>query len=366
MNRRSFIKTAGAGAAVAASALAAPAIAQPMPAIKWRCQSSWSPALDVMYGTAPRFAARVAAATEGRFQIEVVPAGDKQIVAPFAVADAVAQGEIDMCQTASYYFIDKDPAFAFGTAIPFGLDARQFNAWMYHGGGDELLNAVYARFGLYGLLSGNTGAQMGGWYRNEIKTLADLAGLRMRISGLAGQVMARLGVETRQLSGKATIDALASGEIGAAEWVGPYDDERLGLNKLARYYYYPGFWEGAAGVHYFINLEKWSELPPSYQAVVQAAAANSNNWMLSRYDAVNAPALKRLIDQGAELRQFPTEILDAAYQAALAVFAQNSARSADFKKIYDHLTAFRREMLRWFEVAERSFDDYVYARAERE
>ena len=319
-----------------------------------------------VYGLAPRLAEGVAAATDGRFQIEVVPAGDKQIVAPFAVLDAAAAGEIDMCHTASYYFIDKDPAFAFGTAIPFGFNARQFNAWLYHGGGGELLNAVYRQFGLHGLPGGNTGAQMGGWYRREIKTLGDLKGLRMRISGLAGQVMARLGVEPRQLSGKATYDALAAGEIDAAEWVGPYDDERLGLNRVARYYYYPGFWEGGPGTHYFVNLEKWSGLPPAYKAVLETAAANSSNWMLSLYDSLNAPALKRVVDQGAELRAFPTEILDAAYAAAFAVYAENAAKSANFKRVYDQMMAFRRQVIPWFEVAERSFDDYLYDRAPRE
>jgi len=358
VDRRAFVKTAGL--AVPASLVGAPAIAQSSPAIRWRCQSSFDRSLDTLFGAAELFAARVLAASDGNFRIDLVPAGPDQFVPGPEIFDATSEGAIEMCQTASYYFVAKDPVFAFGTAIPFGFNARHFNAWMMQGGGNELLNAFYGKYGIYGLLGGNSGAQMGGWFRNEILSVDDLKGLRMRISGLAGMVMKKLGVDTRQVPASDAVRALAAGEIDAAEWVGPYDDEKLGFAKAAAFYYYPGFWEGAGGIHYFINAAKWAELPAAYKAIVTAAAAETNGWMLSKYDSANAIAYKRLVDQGVQVRPFTRDILDAAYQAARETYREISAENPTFAAIYDHMNTFRRRILPWFGVCEYPFDSYIY------
>src|SRR5215208_7980052 len=253
MQRRQFLQTAAAGAA--ATAVAAPAIAQSMAEVKWRPQSGFPKSLDTIYGAAETIAKFVSEATDGKFQIQPFAAGE--IVGTPQVADAVGNATVEMAHTASYYYVGKDPTFALGTAAPFGLNARQMNAWLYQGGGNDLLNEFYAKHNLYGMPAGNTGVQMGGWFRKEIKTVQDLQGLKMRIAGIAGQVMAKLGVVPQQVAGGDIYPALERGTIDAAEWVGPYDDEKLGFNKVAPFYYYPGFWEGGAMLHFFFNKAKW-------------------------------------------------------------------------------------------------------------
>ena len=267
MKRRQFLQTAAVGAA--ATAVAAPAIAQSMPEVKWRLQSGFPKSLDTIYGAAEIIAKFVSEATDGKFQIQPFAAGE--IVGTPQIADAVGSGTVEMGHTCSYYYFGKDPTFAIGTALPFGLNARQQNAWLYHGGGNDLLNEFYAKHNLYGMPAGNTGVQMGGWFRKEIKTVQDLQGLKMRIAGLAGQVMAKLGVVPQQIPGGDIYPSLERGTIDAAEWVGPYDDEKLGFSKVAPYYYYPGFWEGGPSIHLFVNQAKWKELPKAYQAILTTA-----------------------------------------------------------------------------------------------
>ncbi|MFL5178020.1 MAG: TRAP transporter substrate-binding protein, partial [Microvirga sp.] len=244
MKRRQFLQAAGVG--LAATAVAKPAIAQSMPEIKWRLSSGFPKSLDTIYGGSEVIAKYVAEASDNRFQIQPFSAGE--IVGTFQLADAVGNGTVEMGQTASYYYVGKDPTFAFPTAIPWGLNPRMENAWAYHGGGMDLMNEFYAKHGLYGMPAGNTGTQMGGWFRKELKTVADLQGLKFRIGGLGGQVLAKLGVVPQQIAGGDIYPALERGTIDAAEWVGPYDDEKLGFNKVAPYYYYPGFWEGGAQI----------------------------------------------------------------------------------------------------------------------
>src|SRR3954468_5451951 len=307
MKRRQFLTAAGAG--LAAGAIAKPAIAQSTPELKWRLTSSFPKSLDTLYGTAEIFAKAVGEATDNKFQIQVFSANE--IVPALSALDAVQNGTVEMCHTASYYYFGKDPTFAFGTAVPFGLNTRMQNAWMYQGGGAELMNDFYKKFNIIALPCGNTGCQMGGWVRREIKGRADLRGLKMRIGGFAGTVMAKLGVVPQQIAGGEIYSALEKGTIDAAEWVGPYDDEKLGFQKIAPYYYYPGWWEGGAMLHHFINLDKWNALPPSYQSIVRSASAVANAWMLARYDAGNPPALKRLLASGTQFRGFPTPVMDA-------------------------------------------------------
>jgi len=355
LNRRKFLTVATAGAATAG--IAAPALAQGAPSIDWRLVSSFPKSLDTIYGTAEVFAKVLAEMTDGRFQIRVF--APTEIVPGLSAADAVSNGSVEACHTASYYYWGKDPTFAFGTAVPFGLDYRMQNAWMYEGGGIDLMNAFYARFGIFGLPGGNTGTQMGGWYRKEINKPEDWKGLKIRIGGLAGAVMSRIGAVPQQIAGGDIYPALEKGTIDAAEWVGPYDDEKLGFSKVAKYYYYPGWWEGQAMLHFFFNLEKWNSLPKSYQASAKAAAALANTAMMARYDIENPQALQRLAIGGAELRPFSEAVLDACFAASNQVFDEIAAKNADFKKVYEAMKAVRGPDYLWFQVAEATYDTYM-------
>jgi TRAP-type mannitol/chloroaromatic compound transport system substrate-binding protein len=337
MKRRQFIQTATAGAAAAAVAM--PAVAQSNPEVKWRLASSFPKSLDTIYGGAEVMAKMVSDLTDGKFQIQVFAAGE--IVPALQAADAVTNNTVEMCHTVSYYYVGKDPTFAIAASVPFGLNARGQNAWLYQGGGNELFNEFYKKFNIYGLPCGNTGAQMGGWFRKEIKTVADMQGVKMRIGGIAGQVLQKLGVVPQQIGGGDIYPALEKGTIDGAEWVGPYDDEKLGFAKVAPYYYYPGFWEGGPTVHAFINLEKWNALPKAYQAALTAACTYANNWMAAKYDVVNPPALKRLVGAGTQLRPFSQEILEACLKASNELYAEISAKNPDFKKAIDSMAAFR-------------------------
>jgi TRAP-type mannitol/chloroaromatic compound transport system substrate-binding protein len=355
MKRRQFIQAAGVG--LAAGAVAAPAIAQTMPEVKWRLTSGFPKSLDTIYGAAEVFAKYVSEATDGRFQVQVFAAGE--IVGTFQAADAVGNGTVEMAHTASYYYVGKDPTFALATAIPFGLNSRQMNAWLYHGGGQDLLNEFYAKHNIHALPGGNTGCQMGGWFRKEIKTVADLQGLKMRIGGLAGQVIQKLGAVPQQIAAGDIYPALERGTIDAAEWVGPYDDEKLGFNKVAPFYYYPGWWEGGPGLHFMFNTAKWNELPKTYKALASAAAGYANIDMQAKYDARNPAALRRLLSGGAQLRPYPQEIMEASLKASNELYEELSTRNADWKKVYESYRNFRTEQYLWWQVAEYTFDNFM-------
>jgi len=352
MKRRDFLRTAGAG--LAASAIAAPAIAQSMPQVKWRLTASWPKSLDTLFGACTDLSKRVAEITDNNFQIQVFAAGE--IVPPLQVVDAVQNGTVEMGNTAGYYYWGKDPSFAFCTAIPFGLNARQENSWQMQGGGRELLDSLFADFGCYGIPMGNTCAQMGGWFRKEIKTVDDLKGLKFRIGGFAGSVIKRLGVVPQIIAPGDIYPALEKGTIDAVEWIGPYDDEKLGFYKIAKYYYYPGWWEGGATGHLLINLQKWHDLPKNYQAVVEAAAQDAGARMTAKYDYVNPPAMKRLIANGTQLRAFSPEIMEASFKAANETYAEMAAQNPRFKKILDSIMAYRHDSYSWWQVAELPFD----------
>jgi TRAP-type mannitol/chloroaromatic compound transport system substrate-binding protein len=355
MKRRQFLGAAGAG--IAAAAIAKPAIAQSSPEIKWRLTSSFPKSLDTIYGAAEVFAKVVAEATDNKFQIQCFAAGE--IVPGLQAADAVSNGTVEMAHTASYYYVGKDPTFAMFTAQPFGLNSRMQTAWMKFGGALDLANEFYKKYNFLAFPAGNTGTQMGGWFRNEIKTPADIKGLKFRIAGFAGQIFARLGAIPQQVAGGDIYPALEKGTIDAAEWVGPYDDEKLGFYKVAKYYYYPGWWEGGAMLHNFINLDKWNALPKSYQAIVQAASETAHTWMQSKYDAGNPAALKRLVAAGAQLRGFPQPVMEACYKAATDTYNEVSAKNAAFKKVYDSMVAFRGNEYLWWQVAELGFDAFM-------
>jgi TRAP-type mannitol/chloroaromatic compound transport system substrate-binding protein len=356
MKRRAFLKKAAAGLAV--GSVAAPAIAQTQPAITWRMATSWPKSLDTLFGGADLIAKRIAEITDNKFQIRAFAAGE--IVPGTQVLDAVQAGTVEMGHTASYYYFGKDPAFSFATAICFGGNARQQTAWWHFGGGSEAMAPLFKDYGCVGLLAGNTCAQMGGWYRKEIKSVADLKGLKFRIGGMAGLIMAKLGVVPTQLAAPDIYPALEKGTIDAAEWVGPYDDEKLGLNKVAKYYYYPGFWEGGPMLMAFINEKKWNELPKPYQAALHAACGEANAWMQGKYDALNPPALRKLVAAGTQLRPFPRAVLEAAEKASYEVYDEMSAKSAHFKRIYPEWKKFRDEQFLWFRVAEQAYDNYAF------
>jgi TRAP-type mannitol/chloroaromatic compound transport system substrate-binding protein len=355
MKRRDFIASAGLG--VAGAAVAAPAIAQSMPEIKWRMTSSFPKSLDTIYGAGEVFTKAVAEATDNKFQIQLFAAGE--IVPALQAADAVSNGTVEMCHTASYYYVGKDPTFAFGTAVPFGLNSRMQTAWLQSGGGGELMNEFYKKYNIVAFLAGNTGCQMGGWFRKEIKEPADLNGLKMRIGGFAGQVLSKLGLVPQQLGAPDIYPALEKGTIDAAEWVGPYDDQKLGFNKVAKYYYYPGWWEGGPALHNFVNIEKYNALPPAYKSIIKTASALANETMQARYDALNPGALKQLIAAGSELRPFSQPILEACLKAAGEVYTETSAKNADFKKVYEAMAAFRGDQYLWWQVAEFTFDNFM-------
>ncbi len=352
MKRRDFFGMAAG--AVATSSLASPAISQTSPAIRWRMTSSFPKSLDISFGTGELLARHVAALTEGRFQIQAFAAGE--IVGGLQALDAVSNGTVEMAHTGSVFFTGKDPAFAFGTTVPFMINPRQQHAWLYYGGGNELLNELFRKYNVYGVPLGNTGNQMGGWFRKEINKADDLRGLKFRVAGLAGNVMAKVGVVPQQIAPGDIYPALERGTIDGVEYVGPYDDEKLGFYKVAPYYYYPGWGEGGAILHAYINLDKWNELPKPYQTALEIAAQACTHSMLAQYDAKNADALHRLIANGTQLRSFSPEIIDVLYKAAQDLYGEIGASNPLFKRLLDSQTAFRERNYSFHQIADFSFD----------
>ncbi len=363
MKRRDFLKKAASvgGVGLASTGVAGCGAAENPggPAVhtqknvQWRLVSSFPRGLDTIYGGAEVLAERVETLSEGRFKIRPYPAGE--IVPGLQVLDAVQQGTVQLGHTASYYFTGKNEALAFDTAQPFGLTSRQQNAWLYEGGGLDLVRRVYADFNILSFPGGNTGAQMGGWFRREVNTVSDLRGLKMRIPGLGGEVLDRLGVTVQVLAGGDIFPALERGAIDATEWVGPYDDEKLGFNKVAKYYYYPGWWEPGPNLSLLVNRTAWDGLPVAYQEILSSAAQQSMVTMLSRYDARNPAALQRLVAGGTELRPFSAEILEACERTSRELLQEKAAADSLYREIFDSWSAFRDDSYRWFATTEQAF-----------
>jgi TRAP-type mannitol/chloroaromatic compound transport system substrate-binding protein len=356
MERRRFLKQAALGAA--AAAMAKPASAQSRPSLQWRFAASWPKSLAIGFGAGELIARRVAELTEDRFQIRLFAGGE--LVPSLQVLDAVQAGTVEMGHTALYYYFGKNPAFAFGTSIPFGMTARQNQAWWFSGGGAEAMAPLLSEYGCVGIPSANTGCQMGGWFRREIKTVADLKGLKFRIGGMAGLVLTKVGAVPQQIAAADIYPSLEKGTIDAAEWVGPYDDEKLGFNKVAQYYYYPGWWEGNAMVMTLVNQQRWNELPKLYQTALTLACAEANQWSLASYDAQNPAALRRLVAGGTKLRAFPKPVMEACETAAYEVYAELMSKSEYWKRIYPAWKKFRDEQFLWFRVAESTYDNYAF------
>ena len=355
MDRRSLIKNAGIAGVLAAGV--APAV-HAQAAVRWRLASSFPKSLDTIYGGAEVFAKAVKDMSGGKFEISVHAGGE--LMPPFGVVDGVQNGTVDMCHTVPYYFYGKNPAFALGSAVPFGLNARQMTSWMMHGNGRKLMNEFYAGYGMLSFAGGNTGTQMGGWFRKEVKTIADFKGLKMRLGGgLIGDVMTKLGAVPQSIPGGEIYQALEKGTIDAAEWVGPYDDQKLGFNKVAPYYYYPGWWEGGPEVDFFVNQKALAALSPENRAIVEAAASHAHTDMLAKYDARNPGALKQLVAAKTKVLPFSQGILDASFKASMEVFAENDAKSPEWKKIYADMRSFQRDAVLWFRFAESGFDTFM-------
>ncbi|HVY01126.1 MAG TPA: ABC transporter substrate-binding protein [Pseudorhodoplanes sp.] len=355
MKRREFLKAAGVG--LASTAVAAPAIAQSQPALKWRMPCSWPKSLDTLYGAAEIMCKYVGEMTDGKFEIQPFAAGE--IVPGLAIVDAVQNGTVECGHTASYYYFGKDPTFGFGTSVPFGPNARINLSWLTQGGGNEVLNEFYKKYNQIGIPAGNTGCQMGGWYRKEINSVEDLKGLKMRIGGWAGRVLQKLGGVPQQIAGGDIYPALEKGTLDACEWVGPYDDEKLGFYKVAPHYYAPGWWEGGSILHAMINLDKWNSLPKGYQQVLEAAGHFAHNWCLAKYDHLNPQALRRLIAGGTKLHVFSPAIMEAAYKATLELHAEVAKENESFRKVNDSMLAFTKNAYQWFTVAENPYDQFM-------
>ena len=319
--------------------------------------SSFPKGLDTIYGGAEQLSKYLSEATDGNFTLDVFAGGE--IVPALQAADAVTAGTVEACHTVSYYFWGKDPTWALFAAVPFSLNARGINAWHYHGGGIELANEFFASQNIVAFPGGNTGVQMGGWFRKEINTVADLEGLKFRVGGFAGSVLTKLGVIPQQLPGGEIYQALEKGTIDAAEWVGPYDDEKLGFQKVAPYYYYPGWWEGGPTVHFMYNKEQYEALPKSYQSLLRTASQAADANMLQKYDYLNPTAIKKLVSSGAQLRPFSQEILNACFDAANTVYAEMEASNANFKKVWDSIKAFRKDHYLWAQIAEYNYDTFM-------
>lgn len=368
MKRRHLLKRAAVGAtgvgAIATHQISAaqqptamPESTPAQPVIQWRMATSWPKTLDIIFGSVKAMCQRISEITDGRFTITPYEPGE--IVPALNVLDAVQAGTVECGHTASYYYLDKNPALAFGAALPFGLTAYQQYAWLHYGGGLETLQKLHADFGVIFFPAGSPGVQMGGWFRKEINTVADFKGLKFRVPGFGGQVMNRLGADVKSLGGEQIYDALAKGEIDGAEWQNPYDDEQLGLHRVARFYYYPGWWEPGTSYEVLVNRNQWQKLPKVYQQILKSAAAETSMMMLARVDAANGEALERLVKGGTQLRAYSPDILQAAQSAAFELFEEKAEQDTTFKQVYQEWKTFRNKIYQWNRVNELSFDSFT-------
>jgi len=355
MDRRSIIKHAGIAGVLAAGA--APAAHAQGANVRWRLASSFPKSLDTIFGGAETFAKKVSEMSGGKFTISTHAAGE--LMPAFGVVDGVQNGTVECCHTAPYYFFGKDETFALGCAIPFGLNSRQMTAWMYEGNGGKLMREFYKGFNIVNFPAGNTGCQMGGWYRKEIKSVKDVKGLKFRVGGFAGKVFERMGGVPQNIPGGEIYQALEKGTIDAAEWVGPYDDQKLGFNKVAPFYYYPGWWEGGPQLDVFVNQKAYDALSPEYKAIIESAAAFAHVEMQAKYDARNPTALKQLVGAKTKVLPFPKDVLDLAFKESMAVYEELREKNANWKKVYDDLSAFRRDQNLWFRFTEARFDSFM-------
>ena len=371
MERRKFLTQAGLGA-ISATALGAcrsqspkPRISRAntartelsQPSIRWRMATSWPKSLQILFEAADLLCQKVNTMTNGRFVITPYAAGE--LTDGLKVLQAVQDHTVECGHTASYYYLDYDSALAFGTTLPFGLTASQQNAWLYYGGGLEAMRTLYEKLGIINFPGGNSGTQMGGWFKKEVKTIADFKGLRMRVPGLGGKILQRLGVEIKSLSGNNIFTALEKNTIDAAEWKNPHADQTLGLNKVAPFYYYPGWWEPGTSYEFQVNIDQWHKLPVEYQEIFQAAATDVNAKMLAKFNAVNGKVLEQLVLNGTKLLPLSSEILQASYQEAFTMYEEMAIKDLNFRNIYLKWQEFRNQIYDWNNMNELGFANFT-------
>ncbi|GAA5214318.1 TRAP transporter substrate-binding protein [Corallincola platygyrae] len=320
---------------------------------EWKLVTSWPKNFPGL-GMAPeKFAVLVNQLSQGRLKVTVY--GANQLVPGFQVFDAVSSGSVEMGHSAAYYWKGKVPAAQFFTSIPFGLTAQEMNAYLHHGGGLELWRELYEPFNLIPLAGGNTGVQMGGWFKKEINRVEDLEGLKMRLPGIGGEVLQRLGGVPVSLPGGELFTALQTGAIDATEWVGPSNDLAFGFNNAADFYYYPGWHEPGSSLEFLINKEAYETLPEDLQQIVLAAARVVNHDMLDEYTVKNIAALQELKRQGVEIRRFPSEVLQALQRVSAEVMAEQAAQDPAIDKVYQHFLEFTSGVRAYHEISERAY-----------
>lgn len=357
MKRRDLLKTtassAAAGAAVAgASLIGAPAIAQNR--VEINIVTTWPRDFPGLGTGAQRFAKRLSDMTDGRFAVNYYAAGER--VGAFDVFDEVASGNSQMYHGAEYYWTGKHPGFGYFAAVPFGLTAAEQTAWIRYGGGQELWDKLAAQFGVKGLMCGNTGVQMGGWFRKEMNSAEDFKGLKMRIPGLGGDLMAKMGVSPVSLPGGQIYENLVSGSLDATEWVGPWNDEILKFYEVAPYYYYPGVHEPGTTLSLGVNKDFWDGLSEADRQIIQTAASAENDNLFAEFNVKNGQALSRLInDHGVELKKFSDGIYDAFGAAAEEVFADVQSHDALAKEIHESFAQARSSIGGWMKIADQAY-----------
>ncbi len=356
MKRRDFLKTTGAAAA--ASALAAPAVWAKGKTYSWKMVTTWPPNLPVLQTGAERFAKRVEEATEGRIKIQVFAAGE--LVPALGIFDAVSAGTVECGSGAGYYWAGKAPAAQWFAAVPFGFNPQGINAWLYSGGGLKLWEEVYAPFNLVPRPQGNTGVQMGGWFRKEMNSIEDYKGLKMRIPGLGGKVIAKAGGTVVLLPGGEIFTSLERGVIDATEWVGPMHDLRMGFYKAAKYYYYPGWHEPGTTLEVMFNKKVYDSLPNDLKAILDAVAMETNLWSLCEFEAGNGAALQELINKHkVELRRFPESLLAELRKLAKETLEEEAEKDKLSRKVHEAFKKFKEQVGVWGTVADNAYYDVI-------
>lgn len=372
MKRRQFLHAAGLATAGLGGSLAAHAqSSQPTPPkrepdkpVVWRLASDFPTQLDTPRAGIDLLAATLADVSDGAFTIDLPPVGGKTPAQPVSALDAVREGNAEIAYTSTALYADRDPVFGIGGGLPFGPNSRQMNAWLLQRGGLDMLNDSYRQHGVKALAGGNTGALTGGWFKTEITSVQDFAGRRVGVIGLGGALLARFGALPQILFPQQIPTALAESRIDIAQWTGPHEDERLGLNRSAPFYYYPG-WQGGIEFSFLVGLDAWNALPQRHRAALEAAAARARETVQARYDALNAAAIRRLVAAGTKLQPMPQSILTQLHAATEMMAGEIATGNAAFRAIYDSVRIFSAEAYLWWQVAEYTYDNFmIRARAQ--
>jgi TRAP-type mannitol/chloroaromatic compound transport system substrate-binding protein len=358
MKRRDFLKKAGVGAAaVAATTVNAPAV-MAKKTYNWKMVTTWPPKLPVLQDGCERLAKRIGELSDGRIRIQVFAGGE--LVPPLESFQAVSDGTVEVGSGASYYWAGKEPATQWFSAVPFGLNGQGMSAWFYGGDGLKLWEETYAPFNLIPRPGGSTGVQMGGWFNKKIESIDDFKGLKMRIPGLGGKVLAKAGGTVVLLPGGEIFTSLERGVIDATEWVGPLHDLRMGFYQAAKYYYYPGWHEPGTYLEYFFNKKAYESLPKDLQHIVDAACTETEHWVLAQFEALNGQALQTLInDKKAQLTQFPDQVLADLRKLADEVVAEEAAKTPMATKVNKAFKEFQKVVGTWGSVSEKAYYDII-------